>query len=227
MSTRKKTTRATTRPATGATATTGSPADEPVSAGGPVLGTDAETVLWAVLSDYPGANAAELAVAAGMAGSTARRILSRWAASGVARRDRDPDHPRAADRWSAIADSSDTTGTGGSDRSTPTATDGPYRAESGPAGGDTAVVASNNGVGGADPAQAQQESSVRLAPGALRGQVEDFLRDHPEGEFSPHEIGKALARSSGAVHNALAKLTTVGTARRTSDRPKKFALATS
>ena len=224
MSTRKKTTRATTRPATGATATTGSPADEPVSAGGPVLGTDAETVLWAVLSDYPGASATELAVAAGMAGSTARRILSRWAASGVARRDRDPDRPRAADRWSAVADSSDTTGTGGS---APTATDGPYRAESGPVGGDTAVVASDNGVGSVDPAQAQQESSVRLAPGALRGQVEDFLRDHPEGEFSPHEIGKALARSSGAVHNALAKLTTVGTARRTSDRPKKFALATS
>ncbi|WP_158271281.1 hypothetical protein [Nocardia sp. MDA0666] len=57
--------------------------------------------------------------------------------------------------------------------------------------------------------------------------MEDFLRDHPDDEFSPHEIGKALARSSGAVHNALARLTTLGTARRTSDRPKKFALATS
>ena len=225
MSTRKKTTRATTRAVTGdaAATTTGSPADEPTSAGGPVLGTDTEKTLWAVLGDYPGATAAELADAAGMAGSTARRILARWAATGVARRDRNPDNPRAADRWTAVTDTSDTTG--GSDRPAPT--DGPSGAESGPVGADTAAAAPDAGADGSAPAGAQQEVSVRLAPGALRGQVEDFLRDHPEDEFSPHEIGKALARSSGAVHNALTKLTTVCTARRTSDRPKKFALATS
>lgn len=218
MSTRKKTTRATTRPATAATATTDGPADETSTTGGPVLGTDAEKTLWAVLGDYPGASAAELADAAGMAGSTVRRILSRWAATDVVRRDRNPDNPRAADRWTPT-----TTDTGG-DRPTPS--DGPSCGESGPVGGDTGAAEPNAAADGPDPAAAQEESSVRLAPGALRGQVEDFLRDHPEDEFSPHEIGKALARSSGAVHNALTKLTTLGTARRTSDRPKKFALAT-
>ncbi|MFD3430749.1 hypothetical protein [Nocardia fluminea] len=76
-----------------------------------------------------------------------------------------------------------------------------------------------------DPAADEQELVVRLPAGALRGQVEDFLRDHPEEEYSPHQIGKALDRSSGAVHNALVKLTKDGTARQTSTAPKKFALA--
>ncbi|WP_223273456.1 hypothetical protein, partial [Nocardia cerradoensis] len=76
-----------------------------------------------------------------------------------------------------------------------------------------------------DVAAAQEESPQRLAPGALRGEVEDHLRDSPDTEFTPHEIGKVLGRSSGAVHNALVKLTTLGTARQTCTRPKKFALA--
>ncbi|MFE9785190.1 hypothetical protein ACFYO7_07410 [Nocardia salmonicida] len=75
------------------------------------------------------------------------------------------------------------------------------------------------------PAADEQESVVRLPAGALRGQVEDFLRDHPDEEYSPHQIGKALDRSSGAVHNALVKLAKDGTARQTSTAPKKFALA--
>ncbi|MET7769059.1 hypothetical protein [Nocardia sp. NPDC005366] len=76
-----------------------------------------------------------------------------------------------------------------------------------------------------DAVAGQSETIQKLAPGALRGQVEDFLRDHPGQEFSPHQIGKALDRSSGAVHNALVKLTTGGTARQTSAAPKKFTLA--
>ncbi|MEV6712708.1 MarR family transcriptional regulator [Lentzea sp. NPDC051208] len=64
----------------------------------------------------------------------------------------------------------------------------------------------------------------RLAPGALRGMVEDYLRDN-SGEFSPNAIGKALDRSSGAVHNALEKLVESGYAVRTSDKPKKYSLA--
>ncbi|WP_157367709.1 HTH domain-containing protein [Alloactinosynnema sp. L-07] len=63
-----------------------------------------------------------------------------------------------------------------------------------------------------------------MAPGALRGMVEDYLRDN-SGEFSPNAIGKALNRSSGAVHNALEKLVESGYAVRTSDKPKKYSLA--
>ena len=63
----------------------------------------------------------------------------------------------------------------------------------------------------------------RLAPGALRGVVEAYLRDN-SGEFSPNAIGMALDRSSGAVHNALEKLVESGYAVRTSDKPKKYSL---
>ncbi|WP_227999453.1 hypothetical protein [Nocardia australiensis] len=75
-------------------------------------------------------------------------------------------------------------------------------------------------------AAANAESTVdRLPAGALRGQVEDYLHDNPGKEFTPHQIGKALDRSSGAVHNALVKLTKDGTAVQTGTAPKKFALA--
>ena len=67
--------------------------------------------------------------------------------------------------------------------------------------------------------------SPRLAPGALHGMVEDYLRDHPDEEFGPTKIGHELGRSTGAVGNALERLVTSGYAARTKDRPKRYALA--
>jgi len=62
----------------------------------------------------------------------------------------------------------------------------------------------------------------RLGKGALRGMVEDYLAEHPGGQFSPSAIGKALNRSSGAVNNALEKLVADGHAIQIQDRPKRF-----
>lgn len=106
----------------------------------------------------------------------------------------------------------------------PAVTPGPQQPADGPDGDQTAVGAPGTPAAGADAVAGQQESPVRLAAGALRGQVEDFLRDHPDSEFTPHQIGKSIGRSSGAVHNALEKLTAIGTARKTSARPKKYTL---
>ncbi|MFI2473070.1 hypothetical protein [Nocardia xishanensis] len=106
----------------------------------------------------------------------------------------------------------------------PAATPGPRQPDDGPDSGQTAAGAPDTATTGADAVAGQQESPVRLAAGALRGQVEDFLRDHPGSEFTPHQIGKTIGRSSGAVHNALEKLTAIGTARKTSARPKKYTL---
>jgi hypothetical protein len=65
-----------------------------------------------------------------------------------------------------------------------------------------------------------------LAPGALRGKVEDYLRDHPGEEFGPTAIAKALSgKSSGAVSNALDKLVADGVAVKTKESPRRFALA--
>lgn len=264
MSARKKNTRTTPRPATGTTPAPTAPAD-----GVPMLSTDNEKNLWAALDTYPGSTVAELADHAGVSASTARRILSDWATAGAARRYRDPDKPRAAERWTPtttdpadatdpadvseddvealpegedpsattelaqdsadesdpVPDSGDATGT---DQPAPVVPGPQTAAEPAPAGrvdGETATPATGAGTAGADAADADASVSVPLAPGALRGMVEDFLIEHPEGEFTPHEIGKSLGRSSGAVLNALVKLATLGTARRTSDQPKRFALA--
>lgn len=95
-----------------------------------------------------------------------------------------------------------------------------------PTGDEPATVAPEPPAAADNTATADAESTAeRLPAGALRGQVEDFLHDNPGKEFTPHQIGKALARSSGAVHNALVKLTDGGTARQTSTAPKKFTLA--
>ncbi|WP_067902655.1 hypothetical protein [Nocardia vaccinii] len=243
---------ATTRPTESATP----PTPEPTT-NAPVLRTDSDKALWTALGTHPGFTAAELAGAARISGSTARRILTGWATSGAARRDRDPDNPRAAERWSpattAPAAPADTVtepeavqpDAGSENVSTATESDDDVSSDAvpgdaAPATGtpvppepatargqraETTAPATDTPDSGADAAAAQQESPERLAPGALRGQVEDHLRDAPEKEFTPHEIGKSLGRSSGAVHNALLRLTTLGTARKVSDRPKKFALA--
>ncbi|WP_280385111.1 hypothetical protein [Nocardia wallacei] len=245
MSTRKKNT--TKRAETRATETTPEPA-----ASAPELTTDNEKELWAALENHPGSTAAELADAAGIAASTARHILTGWAKTGAAHRDRDPDNPRAAQRWTPTAppdpavpaaephpepdaepgsDTASTATESADDAPTPEPAPGtqapPEPPAAGPTGGETTAPATDTPDGGPDAAVGQQESPERLAPGALRGQVEDHLREAPAGkEFTPHDIGKALGRSSGAVHNALVKLTDLGTARQTCARPKKFTLAT-
>jgi hypothetical protein len=67
---------------------------------------------------------------------------------------------------------------------------------------------------------------ARLASGALRGMVEDYLRDHPSEQFGPTAIANALGgKSSGAVSNALDKLVEDKTAVKTQDKPRRFALA--
>ncbi|MFF0532695.1 hypothetical protein ACFYT3_30510 [Nocardia amikacinitolerans] len=95
-----------------------------------------------------------------------------------------------------------------------------------PTGDDSTDPAPTTPTPADDTAAADAESTAeRLPAGALRGQVEDFLHENPGKEFTPHQIGKALNRSSGAVHNALVKLTDGGIARQTSTAPKKFTLA--
>lgn len=69
-------------------------------------------------------------------------------------------------------------------------------------------------------------SSGRRSPGALREQVLAFLqrRGQKADGYSPAAIGKALDASSGAVGNALEKMTTEGVVRRVSDKPKRYAV---
>ncbi|MFE3317532.1 hypothetical protein [Nocardia sp. NPDC059195] len=206
--------------------------------------SSAEDALWAVISTKP-TTASDLAFAAGISESKTRKILRQWATDGSITRHTDDDNPRAAARWSLTTaqtpqtpddtdtpiaatepepDNPQTDGT-----TTPPEADDATNADPAPQTEPTTV----DGDAPTDhaPEQAEQVSVAdapdqgKLAPGALRGLVEDHLRDHPSEEFSPHQIGKALGgRSSGAVHNALVKLVDAGVAKITSDRPKKFTL---
>jgi hypothetical protein len=62
-------------------------------------------------------------------------------------------------------------------------------------------------------------------PGALRDLVEGHLRKFPEAAFTPHQVGKVLIRSAGAVANALDKLVSLGTAEMVTDKPRTYRLA--
>ncbi|MGC4994186.1 hypothetical protein [Nocardia salmonicida] len=217
-----------------------------------------EDNLWATLNatatDTP-STAAELATAAGIGASTARKILARWGVEGSVTRHDDDDNPRAAVRWSITSDTAptapdtafapiapleheaaqpepdtvETTVATDTDEAAPTAeleaaptpdTDAVEKPRENDATEQSAVgdQASSDG-------ETPDEKPAHLPSGGLRGLVEDHLRDHPGESFSPHQISKALGRSSGAIHNALVKLTDTGVATRTCEAPKKFALA--
>ncbi|WP_405160773.1 hypothetical protein OG203_30935 [Nocardia sp. NBC_01499] len=210
--------------------------------------TDSEKALWSALESSPDRTAAELADIAAISGSTARKILARWSVDGLVKRIHRSD-PRSADRWNIFlgTDPEPTTTTTTSepdydttadaDSATPdtaaadsddsaTTTSEPATVEETPSQPTAEPTTDTESDGAAvESENASTDKPEKLAPGALRGQVEDHLRDHPNDEFSPHQIGKELERSSGAVHNALVKLTASGIATQTSDTPKKFRLA--
>ena len=56
--------------------------------------------------------------------------------------------------------------------------------------------------------------------------VEEHLRKFPETAFTPHQVGKVLTRSAGAVANALDKLVSLGVAQMVTDKPRTYRLAT-
>jgi hypothetical protein len=62
-------------------------------------------------------------------------------------------------------------------------------------------------------------------PGALRDLVEDHLRKFPAAAFTPHQVGKVLTGSTGAVANALDKLVSLGVAQMVTDKPRTYWLA--
>ncbi|WP_146241410.1 MarR family transcriptional regulator [Actinokineospora spheciospongiae] len=187
--------------------------------------TDTEEKLWQALLDNPGSPAGFLSTAAGIGKSTAPKILNRWEKDGLVSRiaGTADGGSRPADRWSITAD----------DESGGVESDGEQSAAVEPTGVESGGVENGDDEpDGKQPinvetavSEGRRTTEERLAPGALRGMVEDHLREHPGEEFSPSAIGKALNRSSGAVHNALEKLVDNGCAMRTSDKPKRYSLA--
>ena len=166
--------------------------------------TEAEDKLWQALLDKPGGTAAELSAAAGIGKSTAPKILARWLEAGLVTRMSGiaDGGRRAADRWSVQP-----------------AAEGQPATE--PSADDT--QGSDDAAAEATPSD-DTDVSKRLAPGALRGMVEDYLREYAGEAISPNGIGKALTRSSGAVANALEKLVADGYAVRVNEKPRRYSI---
>jgi hypothetical protein len=75
------------------------------------------------------------------------------------------------------------------------------------------------------PARTNRTGQPRLAKGALEALVLDHLKKHPSVEFTPTELSNKLHRSSGAISNALERLTAKGSAVETKDAPRTFRYA--
>jgi len=61
-----------------------------------------------------------------------------------------------------------------------------------------------------------------VRPGGLRDKVLAHLNEHPDKEFTPHEIHKVLSHSSGAIANALETLVKLGEAEVATEKPRRF-----
>ena len=61
-----------------------------------------------------------------------------------------------------------------------------------------------------------------VRPGGLRDKVLAHLNEHPDKEFTPHEIHKVLDHSSGAIANALDTLVKLGEAEVATEKPRRF-----
>ena len=59
----------------------------------------------------------------------------------------------------------------------------------------------------------------------MRDLVEEHLRKFPAAAFTPHQVGKVLTRSAGAVANALDKLVSLDIAQMVTDKPRSYRLA--
>jgi DNA-binding IclR family transcriptional regulator len=71
-----------------------------------------------------------------------------------------------------------------------------------------------------DP-KAARDGRERLRPGQLDALVLDHVANQTE-PTGPVAVARALGRSSGAVANCLARLTTAGQLRQVSDRPRRY-----
>ncbi len=88
-----------------------------------------------------------------------------------------------------------------------------------------AVTVSADASGAAEAIEEAKAGLDRLANGQLPVIVLNHLREHPDQEFTPSALGKALARSSGAIFKACRRLVDDGAAIQTSEEPRRYRFA--
>lgn len=211
----------------------------------PEVHRSANEKLTEALRAHPGSTAAELSAVAGIGKSTATKILATWDADGTATRTPGiaDGGKRVADRWT-LSDTETDSSTGqdtvlvhptesdqpateeppGPQDPVPPDSDTDPHPEAGDIAADHHADAESRGESSQPKTTGTTGKKRRLSSGQLRGQVEDFLREHEGEHFGPGAIGQALGRSSGAVSNALDRLVADGYIVKTNDKPKRFML---
>ena len=187
--------------------------------------TDTEIRIWDAVSTQP-LTTAQVVAAAGVGRSTAGKALARWAAAGLITRHDAADHNTATTWCHTPAEQHEPDPDAGEpDHAPPSGGNPPPEPAEVPAA-DDACTAERSEVPTDPPVSAGLGAGrpERLKSGGLYGLVEDYLRDRPGQEFGPSQVGKDLNRSSGAVNNALEKMTTLGVAVKTQEAPKRFSL---
>ncbi|MGV9832919.1 hypothetical protein ACWDUL_01760 [Nocardia niigatensis] len=192
--------------------------------------TASEDALWNALDANPGSTTNELAQASSVAKSSARKILAGWLADGLVTRDNTGTD--SAFRW-IIEDTETAEAEVDPDSVAPetaaTEDSAPATTEPDPAPASEAARVPSGDTPAPTPGMCptcgrKMPKTTGLQPGALRGLVEDWLREHPDQEATPGQISKELNRSSGAIVNALFSLVGKGIAVETCERPHKFKL---
>jgi hypothetical protein len=180
--------------------------------------TDNQSQLLDALRRTGGATSRQLAETTGLAYSTVTRLLRELAALGLAgKQHTPPDGPAGPSRpdtsknptlWHPAEAPRDPAPAEPEDAGVPE-----------PAAGQDAADEAATAPTGTDTAP-----PVPLGKGELRRQVLAVLRDHPDEELGPTQIAKHLpGRSAGAIANACDRLTAIGLAHLTSDKPRRYA----
>ena len=207
--------------------------------------TTADKVLDAV-REHPGATSAEFAAAAGLGRSTAAKTLTALAKDGRVTRTpgirdggtRAPDqwHPVPADDDQIPAERPIQPGEQNPDRPPGRHTPAAKKRDKKVGRATSATIntgakvhktgaAPSDGPEPGDDAEAAAGGKQRLKAGALRGQVEQYLNDHPEDHYTPTQLGHLLGRSSGAIANALEKLVADNYAILMTPKPRTYGAA--
>jgi predicted transcriptional regulator len=178
--------------------------------------TNPTEAITSALTDHTEATAAQLAELAGIGRSTANKFLAALEREGkvVRRAGGHEGGRRAADHWTLATKQIDAAGT-----SSLEVTDDPPR--------DDETLDSTAAPSVTEPgdSEAHTAGAGRLGRGALSGLVLDYLAERQGDAIGPSAIAKALDRSSGAVGNACERLTEAGKLQRTSDAPRRYAVA--
>jgi len=196
--------------------------------------TSPDEAVQKAVADTPGGTTEGIAQVAGIARSTAGKVLGRLAdkkeitrhKGGRDGRKRLPDRFTLAGVEMPPAYAAQVASGGPAD---PAASEQQGSGKAGGAngtGGKAGSKRASRGSAGKPAAAASADDDRRLKAGGLEPLVLDYLKKNADsGPHGPSAVAKALDRSSGAVGNCLVRLTDTKKVKQVSEKPRRYSLA--